>query len=131
LKVILNKLTNYQGKVLNIGDTADVELRVADRWIKLGLAHLPAQGGIVPNNFVGALPTIDEGLILNSKQQEALIKFTEKIVLPEETIFREPEIIESDLEFEKLPEVTEENKDEIKTYKPKKRAKKKINESNS
>jgi len=43
LKVILNKATTYQNRILAYGDTADVELKVADRWIRLGLAHLPEE----------------------------------------------------------------------------------------
>jgi hypothetical protein len=120
LKVILNSLTNYKKKVLNIGDIEDVELRVADRWIKLGLAHLPAQGGIVKSDL--NIPVYSD-LILNGKQQEALKKFAEKI--PEETIFREPEIKEEIKEIDIIEPVPVDNYIDFETkVKPVKKAKK-------
>ena len=132
MKVILNTITNYQDAVLKQGDTIDVELRVADRWIKLGLAHLPEVKPVIP--FGDFVPSEKEQKIIEDYSEKAgwPIKET-KADVPEEVVFREPEIIESDLEFEKLPEVTEENKDEIKTYIPKKKSKKikKANEDNT
>ena len=40
MKVIMNTLTNYQDKILQQGEIVDIELKVAERWINMGIAHL-------------------------------------------------------------------------------------------
>ena len=43
MKVILNVNTNFEGVSLSQGTEIDVELKVAERWITRGLAHLPVE----------------------------------------------------------------------------------------
>lgn len=64
MKVILNTNTVYENNPLSKGTEIDVELRVAERWINMGIAHLPE------------------------------VKEEIKEDLPEEVIFREPEVKE-------------------------------------
>jgi len=110
MRVILNTNTMFEGIPLSIGTVIDVELKVAERWINKGIAHLPAQGGIITPELNADLIPLHDDLILNSKQQENLKKFIEetKEDIPEEEIFREPKI-----------------KEEIKVNKPVKNNKKK------
>lgn len=91
MKVILNVLTNFGGMTLKPGDTADMPPDIAQRWITRGLAHLPKE----------EIKPIDN--------------------IPEEVVFRESKILETESEFEPLPEATEENKSKLKTNKPKKK----------
>jgi hypothetical protein len=50
MKVVMNVLTNYQDKILQQGEIADIELKVAERWINMGLAHIPiSEPALEPN----------------------------------------------------------------------------------
>ena len=39
MKVVLNRITNFENATLRPGDVIDVELKIAERWINAGLAH--------------------------------------------------------------------------------------------
>lgn len=120
MKVILNSLTSFEGKSLKVGAEADIPLNIAMRWINKGLAH-PVEKGAVREVKEEVNKVFDNEFYGLDKEEE-----------PDESIiFRESETVENDTDFEPLPEVTKENKDEIKTYKPKRKRAKKINEDNS
>lgn len=69
MKVVMNVLTNYQDKILQQGEIADIELKVAERWINMGLAHIPISE-----------PALKSALELNEEK------------IPQEIIFREEPI---------------------------------------
>lgn len=141
MKIQLNRITNYEGRTLRLGDEIDLPLNVAQRWINKGIAHVPmAQGGIVKS-----IPKLNDDLILNKTQMENLEKMTTNIGKPitepleeikvnigeigelaESIIFREPEEPESVFYLSKeLPEDVEETVVDIKTGKTSKPKKKK------
>jgi hypothetical protein len=91
MKVIMNVATNFGGTSFKPGDITDVSSDIGQRWITRGLAHLPKE----------EIKPIDN--------------------IPEEVVSRESKILETESEFEPLPEVTEENKSKLKTNKPKKK----------
>lgn len=138
MKVILNTTTNYEGRTFKLGDEADLPLNIAQRWINKGIAHLPARSKDVVKPPVKEviLPEIPfSDFVPNKEEQKIIDEYSEKQGWPikeektdESIIFREPEISETETEFEPLPEVTEENIDELKTYKPKRKRSKKITE---
>jgi hypothetical protein len=39
LKVVLNRVTNFEGATLHPGDVINIPLNVSQRWINAGLAH--------------------------------------------------------------------------------------------
>jgi len=77
---------------------------------------------------VTAGTNIDKAVKELTRPSEAII-FREPEITYEDLdnteISGEPEIVETELELEPLPEVTKENNDELKTYKPKRKIKKK------
>lgn len=91
MKVILNTNTVYENNPLSKGTEIDVELRVAERWINMGIAHLPE---------------VKKGNVIATLEVENLKDLSEKIVkelTPEEVIFREPEIKQEIKETVKKP----------------------------
>lgn len=97
MKIIINATNQIE----------DRPLREVERLINLGKGHLPEKLAV---SFPGYVP---------SNLDEEPYK-TDEVIL-----FREPEIIEIDREYEKLPEVTEANANEFKIGKPIKKPKKK------
>ena len=117
MKVVLNRVTSYEGRPLKIGELADIPLNIAQRWINKGIAHVPER--------------ISEIKPVEVKESEVIEKTEESI------IFREPEEVEEAKEFEKSEPVyylSEDEPTEVKEeeIKPKRKTKKKkIDEDNS
>ena len=107
MKVVLNRVTSYEGRPLKIGDIADIPLNISQRWINKGIAHVPER--------------VSEIKPVEVKEPEVIEETEESI------IFREPEEIEPAyyLSEDEPTEVKEEIKPKRKTKK------KKIDEDNS
>ena len=117
MKVVLNRVTSYEGRPLKIGDIADIPLNISQRWINKGIAHVPERVSEIKPVEVKEPEVIEETEVIKETEESIIFREPEEI---------ESEIVETESDFEPLPEVTEENIDELKTYKPKRKRNKKI-----
>lgn len=78
MKVILNVITNFEGKSLKSGDGIDVSRKVAERWINRGIAHYPEKqkGNIV---LPQKIPKLNKDLIIPLKTKKKLKEFSTEL----------------------------------------------------